>query len=33
MHQDDYKKFAELDSWSQANVIADKLAKAELRKW
>jgi len=31
-HQDDHKKVAELDSWSQANVIADKLAKAELRK-
>jgi len=31
-HQDNHKKFAELDSWSQANVIADELAKAELRK-
>ena len=30
-HQDDHKKFKDLDEWSQANVLADQLAKAELR--
>jgi len=30
-HQDDHKNFQELDEFSQANVLADQLAKAELR--
>jgi len=30
-HQDDHKKFKDLDEWSQANVLADQVAKAELR--
>jgi len=30
-HQDDHKKFKDLDEWSQANVPADQLAEAELR--
>jgi len=30
-HQDDHKIFAELDQWSQANALVDKIAKRELR--
>jgi len=31
-YQDDHKKnFKDLDQWSQSNVLADQLAKAELR--
>ena len=30
-HRDNHKNFQELDEWSQVNVLADQLAKAELR--
>ena len=30
-HQDDHQNFKDLDEWSQSNILADQLAKAELR--